>query len=195
MYRIWVNSSHATKGRIINQIHEPCAIYGPPKEFLDNAERTAQAFIGGAKLADGFGLYRFGRASRTTRAAGAAGVPLGVGDFVARHAADDSLFMVDHTTVLGAIAQGESDVLGPFIGLVVPLRAIRRRGGRFRAGDQAVVNRNAGLWLAVIAASEHESLPMAEINDGNEVWLAVRRKLLPGSDLQSAAAADFDDVR
>ena len=69
-----------------------------------------------------------------------AGVPLGVGDFVVRDAAYDFLSAVNDATVVGAIAESEADVLGPFVGLLIPLRTFLSRGDRRRrAGDQALV--------------------------------------------------------
>lgn len=123
-------------------------------------------------------------------------MPLGVGDFIVGDAAYDFLSVVNDAAVVGTIPERKSDVLGPFVGFLVPVRTLLSRGHRrFRAGNQTLVEGDSGLRFAVIAASEQESLPMAEIDDGNRVRLAIRRKMLRRSDLQRAPAADFHDVR
>ena len=123
-------------------------------------------------------------------------MPLGVGDFVVGDAAHDFLSMVNDTTIDGAIAERKSGVFRPFIGLLVPLRTLQSRsGGRTWARDQALVDGDSGLRLAVITAGQQKSLAAAEINDRNRVRLAIGRKFLRRSDLQRAATADFHDVR
>jgi hypothetical protein len=125
-----------------------------------------------------------------------AGVPLGVGEFVARDAAHDFLSVVDDAAVLRAVAQRKANVLGPFVGLVVPLRALLTHGNRrARARDQALVDGDCGLRLAVVAAGEQESLAMAKIDDGNRVRFAIRGEFLRRSDLQCASTVDFHDAR
>src|SRR5690348_1061544 len=104
--------------------------------------------------------------------------------------------MVYDTTIDGAIAERKSGVFRPFVGLLVPLRTLlRRRGGRTRASDEALVDGDSGLRFAVVAAGQQESLAAAEIDNWNRVRLTVGRKLLRRTDLQCAATADFHNVR
>src|SRR5690242_808048 len=104
--------------------------------------------------------------------------------------------MVNDTTIVGAIAERESGVFRPFVSLLVPLRTLLSRGdGCSRAGDEALVDGDSCLRLAVVAAGEQESLAAAEIDDGNRVRLAIGRKFLCRRDLQCASAADLHDVR
>src|SRR5690242_6318891 len=81
-----------------------------------------------------------------------AGVPLGAGDLVAGNAADDSFAVVDGAAVLGAVAQREFDVLAPLVGLVFLVLGGALRLGRFRAGNQAMIDGSLGLRFAVVAA-------------------------------------------
>src|SRR5437899_2838520 len=88
-----------------------------------------------------------------SRALQFAGVPLSVGDLVAGNAAHDFLTSVNHATVLGTIAQRQCNVVRPFIGLVVPWRALMGRSGS-GARDQAPIDGNAGYRVAIIRSEE-----------------------------------------
>src|SRR5437016_10181546 len=129
-----------------------------------------------------------------SRALQFAGVPLSVGDLVAGNAAHDFLTSVNHATVLGTIAQRQCNVVRPFIGLVVPWRALMGRSGS-GARDQAPIDGNAGYRVAIIAAGEHEGLLMAEVNNRDDVRLALERKFLRRCDLQRASAVDLHNSR
>src|SRR5215467_1277308 len=129
------------------------------------------------------------------RLAGPAGVPLGVGDFIVGDTAHDFLSTINHATVVGAIAKREPDVLGPLVGFLVPLGTVLRRRNRGPgAGNQALVDGDSGLRLAVAATREQEDLTMSEIDDGDRVRLSIWRKFLWWSDLQRASAANLHDV-
>ena len=123
-----------------------------------------------------------------------AGMPLSVGDLVAGKAADDFLSSINDAAVLGTIAQGKSNVIRPFIGLVVPLRALVSRS-RSGTRNQALIDGNAGYRVAIIAAGQYEGLLPAEINNRDEVRLAVGRKFLLRCDLQCASTADLHNIR
>src|SRR5215467_11971808 len=160
--------------------------------FLSRNKKSKLTRLPANRLPGGLGAWAHivsGRLARTAR------VPLGVGDFVVGDAAHNFLAVVNDAAVVGAVAERETDVLGPFVGFLVPLGTLLGRRDRGPgARNQALVDGDSGLWLAVVATRKQKGLPTAKIDDGNRVRLSIGRKFLRRRNLQCAAAADFHDV-